>query len=269
MSDIDIPLRERRLDELFRLDGRIAVITGAGQGIGLAIAMRLAEAGAAVVITDISAASAERAAVAVAERHRVEALPFVMDVRDEAAVHKGAALAVSRLGGLDIWVNNAGIYPTTGPAIDVEDDFIDRMMAVNVRGTYAGAREAAKRMSGGGVIVNLASTAGFRGARGISVYVASKHAVVGITKNLAIEFGPRDIRVVAVAPGPIDTPGVRDQLAPLKAAGLDVGARMSQTLLGRAGQADDIARVILFLASDLAAWITGDVVAVDAGSLAG
>jgi 2-deoxy-D-gluconate 3-dehydrogenase len=141
-------------------------------------------------------------------------------------------------------------------------------MQINVRGNFACAREAARRMQGG-VIINLASTTGFRAAPGISAYVMSKHAVVGMTKSLALEFGSKNIRVVGVAPGPIDTPGVQDQLAPLKAAGLDVGARMSQTLLGRAGQADDVARVILFLATDMAAWITGEVVAVDAGSLAG
>ena len=143
------------------------------------------------------------------------------------------------------------------------------MLQVNVRGTFAGAREAARRMQGGGVIVNVASTAGFRAATGISAYVASKHAVVGLTKNLALELGPVGIRVVGVAPGVIDTPGVQEQLAPLKAAGLDVGASMSRTLLGRAGQPDDVARVVAFLVSDLAGWVTGDVIAVDAGALAG
>ena len=114
-----------------------------------------------------------------------------------------------------------------------------------------------------------AEAAGFRAATGISAYVASKHAVVGLTKNLALELGPAGIRVVGVAPGVIDTPGVQEQLAPLKAAGLDVGASMSRTLLGRAGQPDDVARVVAFLVSDLAGWVTGDVIAVDAGALAG
>ena len=93
------------------------------------------------------------------------------------------------------------------------------MLQVNVRGTFAGAREAARRMTTGGVIVNVASIAGFRAAAGISAYVASKHAVVGLTRNLALELGPLGIRVVGVAPGVIDTPGVQEQLAPLKAAG--------------------------------------------------
>jgi 2-deoxy-D-gluconate 3-dehydrogenase len=119
-----------------------------------------------------------------------------------------------------------------------------------------------------GVIINLASIAGLSATPGISAYVMSKHAVIGMTKVLSREFAPLDIRVVAVAPGPIDTPGVQDQLAPLKAAGVDVGAMLSKTPLGRGGVPDDIARAIVFLASDLAAWVNAETLVVDAGSLA-
>lgn len=256
---------ERSLTDLLSLAGRTAVVTGGGRGIGAATVRRLAEAGASVLAADLDVAAAEKVAANTAG-HVIAA---AVDVVDTASLGALADRAVAELGRLDIWVNNAGIYPTTGPAIDATDDFIDRMLRINVRGTFAGAREAAMRMTDGGVIVNLASTAGFRAATGISAYVASKHAVVGLTKNLAIELAPMGIRVVGVAPGVIDTPGVQEQLAPLKAAGLDVAAGMTRTLLGRAGQPDDVARVITFLASDLAAWITGDVVAVDAGALAG
>ena len=255
---------ERSLTDLLSLAGRVAVVTGGGRGIGAATVRRLAEAGATVLAADLDAGSAEE--VASASPHVVAA---TVDVTDTGSLAALADRAVTDHGRLDVWVNNAGIYPTTGPAIDAADDFIDRMLQVNVRGTFAGAREAARRMQGGGVIVNVASTAGFRAATGISAYVASKHAVVGLTKNLALELGPAGIRVVGVAPGVIDTPGVQEQLAPLKAAGLDVGASMSRTLLGRAGQPDDVARVVAFLVSDLAGWVTGDVIAVDAGALAG
>lgn len=260
---------ERTLDELWSLAGRRAVVTGGAAGIGAATVRRLAEAGADVVVADIDESGAARTAVEAAGITGRRVISTRLDVSDTATVVATADICVERLGGLDIWVNNAGVYPTTGPAIDAADDFIDHLLAVNVRGSYAGAREAARRMTSGGVIVNLASTTGFRAAPGISAYSISKHAVVGLTKSLALEFGPRDVRVVGVAPGPIDTPGVREQMAPLKAAGLDVAKRMSQTLLGRAGTADDVARVILFLATDMAAWITGEVVVVDAGSLAG
>jgi NAD(P)-dependent dehydrogenase (short-subunit alcohol dehydrogenase family) len=262
-------MSDRSLADLASLAGRRAVVTGGARGIGAATARRLAEAGADVVVADLDTVGATTTASAIADATGRRVLGTALDVTRTDTIRAAADLSVSELGGLEIWVNNAGIYPTTGAAIDAADDFIDRMLELNVRGTYAGAREAARRMTNGGSIVNLASTAGLRAAPGISAYVASKHAVVGLTKNLAIEFAALNIRVNAVAPGVIDTPGVRDQLEPLKAAGLDVGARMSKTLLGRAGQPDDVARVITFLASDLAAWITGVVIPVDAGSTAG
>jgi NAD(P)-dependent dehydrogenase (short-subunit alcohol dehydrogenase family) len=260
---------ERTLADLLSLEGRRAVVTGGGRGIGAAIVRRLAEAGADLVVADLDASMADTLAAEVAAATGRRVITAKVDVTDTSTMIDAAERCISELGGLDIWVNNAGIYPTTGPAIDAGDDFIDRMFEVNVRGTFAGAREAARRMSTGGVIVNLASTAGFRAAPGISAYVASKHAVVGLTKNLAIELAARDIRVVGVAPGVIDTPGVQDQLAPLKAAGLDVENTINRSPLGRGGRPDDVARMVVVLASDLAAWVTGAVIPVDAGSLAG
>lgn len=259
----------RPLTDLLSLAGRSGVVTGGARGIGAAIVARLAEAGANVIAGDLDVAAAQAWATEVTSRGGGRVMAARLDVADSATLASVADRCVTECGSLDFWVNNAGIYPTSGSAIEVTDDFIDTMMQINLRGTFAGAREAAHRMRAGGVIVNLASTAGFRAAVGISAYVASKHAVVGLTKNLAIELGSRNIRVVGVAPGVIDTPGVQEQLAPLAAAGLDVGARMSKTLLGRAGQPDDVARVVAFLVSDLAAWVTGDVIAVDAGALAG
>jgi NAD(P)-dependent dehydrogenase (short-subunit alcohol dehydrogenase family) len=258
---------DRSLAELLSLAGRRAVVTGAARGIGAQIVRRLAEAGADVIAGDLDGAAADELAAEVSATGR-RVIGCRLDVADSATLVAAADRAVEELGGLEIWVNNAGIFPPTGPAVDADDEFVDRMLNVNVRGTFAGAREAARRMTGGGVIVNLTSTAGFKASAGISAYVASKHAVVGVTKALALELGAVGIRVLAVAPTIIDTPGVRDQMAPLARAGLDVEARISANPLGRAGVPDDVARVVLFCCSDMAAFMTGSTVAVDAGSLA-
>jgi NAD(P)-dependent dehydrogenase (short-subunit alcohol dehydrogenase family) len=142
------------------------------------------------------------------------------------------------------------------------------MLDVNVRATFSVAREAARHMPAGGSVVNLASIAALVGGANISAYAASKAAVVSLTRAFARELGPRGIRVNAVAPGVIDTPGVQDQLEPLKASGLDIASRLSANPLGILGQPDHIARAVLFLVSDLAAFVTGHVLVVDGGSTA-
>ncbi|MEP7114626.1 MAG: glucose 1-dehydrogenase [Ilumatobacteraceae bacterium] len=256
------------LTQLFSLSGRVAVVTGAARGLGEQIVRRLAEAGADVVAGDIDVAGVEAAAAEISATSGRRVIGVDLDVSDTTAVVAAADLAIHEFGRLDIWVNNAGISYATGPAIDVTDEFIDRMMAVNLRGTFVGAREAARRMPNGGVVINLASTTGFRAGVGISAYVASKHAVVGVTKALSLEFGPLGIRVLGIAPTVMDTPGVRIEMEPLLKAGLDVAKRASSNPLGRMGVADDVARVVVFAASDLAAFMTGSTLAVDAARLA-
>lgn len=259
---------DRPLTDLVSLSGRRAVVTGGARGIGAAISRRLAEAGATLAVADLDDDAATATAAQLTTVHGVDAVGLTVDVGVAESVESLADAAVDRLGGIDIWVNNAGIFPTTGPALDATDEFVDHMLNVNVRGTFNGAKEAARRMRGGGVIVNLASTAAFRGAPGISAYAASKGAVRQLTQNLAVELGSSGIRVLAVAPGPIDTPGVRDQLAPLREAGVDVERSMAQNPLGRGGVPDDIARVVLFCCSDLSLFMTGSTLPVEAGSLA-
>ena len=181
-----------------------------------------------------------------------------LDVADTASLAAAADRAVAELGGLEIWVNNAAIFPTTGPAIDADDAFLDRMLQVNVRGTYAGAREAARRMSNGGVIVNLSlHRRASRRAPGSAPTSPRSTPSSASPRRSALEFGPLDIRVLAVAPTIIDTPGVRDQMAPLAASGVDVEARVAANPLGRMGVPDDVARVVLFCCSDMAAFMTG------------
>jgi len=216
--------------QLLDLSGRRAVVTGAAVGIGAGIATRLAEAGAHVVLADLDAAGAEATAEGLRGRG-LSAEGRACDVTDTAAVIATATHAATG-GALDIWINNAGIYPTTGPVLDVTDAFLERMFEVNIRAQYSAAREAARLMAGGGAIVNLASIAGIRGGKGITAYSTSKAAVIGMTRALAHELGALHVRINAIAPGIIDTPGVREQMAPLKATGLDIDAAIAANPLG-------------------------------------
>ena len=263
----------RSIAQLISLEGRAAVVTGGARGIGLAIVRRLAEAGASVLVADVDRAGAERAAETVARESGQRVAGAELDVTDGASIAAAADWAVGELGGLDIWVNNAGIYPST-PLLEMTDRDWDRVLDVNLRGTFIAAREAGRRMAQadhGGVIINLASVAGYRAAGpGICHYVSSKHAVRGLTKSLAVELGPHGIRVLALAPGITDTPGMEAGRAEFQAAGLgDLLEQMAQREpLGRVGVPDDVARVALFCASDLAMLMTGSTLLVDAGDVA-
>jgi NAD(P)-dependent dehydrogenase (short-subunit alcohol dehydrogenase family) len=263
----------RTIAQLISLEGRTAVVTGGARGIGLAIATRFAEAGANVLIGDLNKPGAEEAAETIARKFGRGAIGAELDVTSGGSIAAVADRAVRELGGLDIWVNNAGIYPST-PLLQLTDHDWDKVLDINLRGTFIGAREAGRRMvqaGRGGVIINLASTAGYRAAGpGVAHYVSSKHAVRGLTKSLAVEFGPHGIRVLALAPTLIETPGIEEGRAAFQAAGLgDMLEQLAQREpLGRVGVPDDIARVALFCASDLAMLMTGSTLLVDAGDVA-
>jgi NAD(P)-dependent dehydrogenase (short-subunit alcohol dehydrogenase family) len=261
----------RSIAELISLSGRTAVVTGGAAGIGLGIAHRFAEAGARVVIADIASTAA--AVAEVTERSGGEVHGVELDVTDGASIVRCAEGVLRNFGGADIWVNNAGIYPSVG-VLDMTDAQWDAVLDVNLRGAFIGAREAARRMvdSGrGGVIINMASIAAFRaGGPGIAHYVSSKHALAGLTKSLALELGPLGVRVLAIAPAMVETPGMDAGAQALRDAGnADAFDSFVATLpLRRFGKPDDVARVALFCASDLAAFMTGTTVVVDAGYLA-
>ena len=259
---------DRSLADLVSLAGRTAVVTGGAMGIGLAVVRRLAEAGADVVIADVDGEEAELAAKAAAEATGRRVVAADLDVADSASVDA----LVAGLGRVDIWVNNAGIYPAA-PVLDTTDDQWDRVQAVNLRGPFVGSRAAGRVMvrQGSGVIVNVASTAGLTGGTGIAAYASSKHGVVGLTKALAVELGPYGVRVLAVAPTLVDTPGIARNFAQLDAAGIGavIQGLAGRVPLRRAAVPDDVARVVLFCASDLSMLMTGSVLAVDAGTLAG
>ncbi|MDF2994185.1 MAG: bacC 4 [Microbacterium sp.] len=263
----------KSLSDLLSLAGRRAIVTGGARGLGKAIALRLAEGGADVIIADIDADLAREAAADVAGRHATRAEGVAMDVTDSGSVARAAQAAVDAFGGVDIWINNAGIFPAV-PVLQMPDETWEQVFAVNTRGVFYGSREAARRMQGdGGVIVNVVSTAGFQGtAPGLSAYVGSKHAVRGMTKQMALELAPQGIRVLGVAPTFVPTEGnmaaAAAGAAALEAQGLDPASAMpvmAQSLIGRIGTPDDIARVVLFAASDMSVIMTGSTLLADAG----
>ncbi|HEX7858536.1 MAG TPA: SDR family oxidoreductase [Sphingobium sp.] len=260
----------RTVAEIVSLAGRRAVVTGGAQGLGKAIARRLAEAGASVLIGDVDRDIAQATADDFTHSYGTTVLATYMDVTDSASIVAAADLAVDRLGGLDIWVNNAGVYPSV-PILETTDEIWDEVMAVNLRGLFVGSREAARRMivaGGGGVIVNVASLAGFSGVSpGLAAYATSKHGVRGTTRQMALELAPHDIRVLGVAPSHART----ERTAAAIAADPELLAQipsLSSSRLGRVGVPDDIGRVVLFCASDMAMFMTGSTLLVDAGEMA-
>src|SRR4051812_15712549 len=201
----------RPLAELVSLRGRAAVVTGGARGIGRAVCARLAEAGAEVVAADL--AEPAPAAPGIRAAH--------VDVTDPASVVRLAELAARELGRLDVWVNAAGIYPAA-PLLELAEEEWDAVLDVNLRGTFLGAREAARAMiaaGNGGVIVNVTSTAAYEAGRGVAHYVSSKFGVRGLTKSLAVELGQHGIRALAVAPTVTLTEGLEERRAELEATG--------------------------------------------------
>lgn len=265
---------DRTIAELVSLAGRSAVVTGGAQGLGKGIARRFAEAGANVLIGDLNPTLAAELAAELDGRSPGRVLATSMDVTDAAAVANAARKAEAEFGGIDIWVNNAGVFPSIA-LTEMSDNDWDKVLAVNTRGTFLGSREAARSMKGrgkGGVIVNIASLAGLNGiSPGLAAYVASKHAVVGLTRQAALELAPDRIRVLAVAPGFMVTEGnlaMMAQSPQLAEAAAEHIPSMFSSKLGRVGAPDDIARAVLFCASDMSIFMTGTTVVVDAGDTA-
>ena len=258
----------KSIQELVSLAGRNAIVTGGGRGLGKAIAQRLAEAGANIVIGDRETESAEQTAEEIRHKYGVDTMGVYMDVAKTHTIKAIAEQAVTELGGVDIWINNAGIFPCVTLA-EMTDEIWDDVLAINARGTFACAREAAIHMKDagkGGVIVNVASTAAFRGIMpGLGAYVASKHAVRGLTKQLALELAGYAIRVLGVAPTFCITEGNLLAMGSTDSEDVDDVAAMFDSPLGRVGKPDDVARVVLFCASELSNFMTGSTLLVDAG----
>jgi len=244
------------------LNGKIALVTGAGRGIGQAIAIGLARAGAAVAANDINPDSCERVAAGLAP---AEAAAFHADVSNKHAVQAMMDGVLERWGRLDILINNAGVEPHASILTLDEWDW-RRTIDVNLTGPFLCTQSAARVMkdTGGGAIVNISSIAGRAGGlRDRSAYVASKTGLVGLTKESARELAAYNIRVNAVCPGVIET----EMTAALRQNEAQIQKWLQDIPQGRLGQPDDVVGLVLFLCSDAAAYITGQAINVDGGKV--
>ena len=246
-----------------RLEGKVVVITGAGGGIGRATALAFARAGAKVVVTDRDARAGQETLQQV-EALGATAMFIQTDVTQAAQVEAMVAQTVARFGRLDCAFNNAGIEEEHMRLADCNEDTFDRIMGVNVKGVWLCMKYQLAQMvaQGGGAIVNTASVAGLIGAPKMAAYSASKHAVLGLTKSAAVEYGRKNIRVNAVCPGVIRTV-MYDRAVQ---ADPKVGASAAQMHpVGRIGEADEVAAAVLWLSSDAASFVTGLAHTVDGG----
>jgi NAD(P)-dependent dehydrogenase (short-subunit alcohol dehydrogenase family) len=243
-----------------RLSGKVAIITGARSGIGLATARLFAAEGSSVVLADIKDPGAEADVIG----SRCTAV--CVDVADAQAVRQLVDGTVERFGRLDVLVNNAGVELAKRITETEEADW-DRLMSVNLKGVFLCSRAAipAMRRCGGGVIVNVASELGIVGGSEIAAYCASKGGVVQLTKAMAVDHAVENIRVNCVCPGPIATGLLEGIIAAAPDPEAEERSIVSKTLLKRLGRPEEIARVILFLASEDASYMTGSIVAVDGG----
>lgn len=266
---------EPSLADLLDLRGRTALVTGAAQGFGFACAQRLAEAGADVLLTDRRREAVEDAAERLASAGlAVAAAAGDVSVPDD--VDALVARAIAEFGSLDVLVNNAAAYSNVHVAEMPLERFAG-VLDVNVNGAFWCARQAARQMlaqGSGGVIVNVTSIDALHPtSRGMSHYTTSKHALWGLTKCLALELGPRGIRTNAVAPGPSLTEGAVEYIRANAPEGIDVERQWAEASgrvpMRRWADPDEIARVVLFLASDLSAYLNGSQIVVDGGYLVG
>jgi NAD(P)-dependent dehydrogenase (short-subunit alcohol dehydrogenase family) len=251
------------------LDGRVAIITGAGSGLGRAVAQRMTREGAHVVVADINGDSASRAVTEI-EAAGGSAMAATVDVSAEDDIRRLVHDTVARFGRIDILHNNAAalgmeVFSGDNDVIDMEVDVWDRTMAVNLRGAMLGCKHVipVMRDNGGGAIVNTASLSALIGERTHLAYACSKAALGALTRHVATQHGHENIRINSVAPGLMMTPVVHERLDEHELA-----AFRAERLVERATEPDDVANLVVFLASDKARCITGQVYVIDGGTLA-
>ncbi len=247
-----------------RLQGKTAIVTGAGSGIGRAIAVAYAQEGARVAVVDIDAAAADET---VRQIDHGRSSVFVADVSDARQVSELARRVEREYGGIDILCNNAGLGHDVQSIVDCPEEVWDRVMAVNARGPFLCSKYVIPAIlrRGGGAVINIASDLAYLGAPGLGAYCMSKGALVQLTRVLAVEHGRSNIRVNAICPTMVDTP----MAARTRESQPDPGAWLQEVErsipIGRIGRPEEIARVAVFLASDEASFVNGSIFAVDGG----
>ena len=250
-----------------RLQGKVAVITGGAGGIGKAAGALFAAEGADVLLVDLDEAAL---AAAVAEIGSNRVSYCVADVTRAADNDAMIACATERYGGVDVFLANAGVEGDVKPITEYDEARFDKVMNVNVKGVFLGLKSTIPAMQarGGGSVVITSSVAGIRGAPGLSAYVTSKHAVIGLMRSAARECAPMNIRVNTVNPSPVETRMMRSLEEGMLPGGAEAAKQsIAATIpLQRYGTPDEIARVMLFLASDDSAWVTGSVYMADGGN---
>ena len=251
--------------------GKVALITGGGNGLGRAAAIGFARHGAKVVVVDRDGPAAE-ATAGIVRQNGGDALAVTADVTKSAEVKAYVKATIDKYGRIDCFFNNAGIEGKLAPTAEYDEAVFDAVIGVNVKGVFLGLRHVLPEMikQGSGAIVNTASVAGLVGSPGMPAYVASKHAVIGLTKTTAGEVARQGIRVNAVCPGPVDTRMIHSIEAQIDPANPDTVTKRYQSALptGRYSTAEEIANMVLFLCSDLASNTTGGQFVVDGGRTA-
>lgn len=246
--------------------GRVALVTGGGSGMGRAAALAYARKGARVAVADVEAGGGDETVQTIVAAGG-EAFFVQTDVSQGAEVETLIARTLECYGRLDCAFNNAGINEEHGPVADCPEELWDRILAVNLKGSYLCLKHEIPAMlrGGGGAIVNNASIVGLSGSRNHPAYVASKHGVVGLTRATARDYAGRGIRVNAVCPGAIHTPMYVRMEGDDPARDAEIAASLP---IGRLGQPDDVAAAVLWLCSDAASFVTGHALVVDGGELA-